>query len=146
MRPALVKSRSQFRTTVIKQGYKKIITPQEAYCVLKNKYICFCFEKQSILLQRKCKVRSRRIGSRSTSSCRLAWNTTWYKFLGLESHAPCKSDSQIIYAWAKDAPTLDLPKDVGFRYLPAIYHSEAGFNIYPRCELWTQGVKLAPRV
>ena len=28
---------------------------------------------------------------------------------------PCKSKPQIIYAWAMDAPKLDLPKDVGFR-------------------------------
>jgi hypothetical protein len=31
--------------------------------------------------------------------------------------------AQIIYAWGKDAPMLDLPKDVGFRY------SLARFNI-----------------
>ena len=28
---------------------------------------------------------------------------------------PCKSKSQIIYAWAKDAPELKLPDGVGFR-------------------------------
>jgi len=33
----------------------------------------------------------------------------------LEGHPPCKKGPQIIYAWAKDAPQLDLPKDVGFR-------------------------------
>ena len=34
---------------------------------------------------------------------------------GLESHQPCASGSQIIYAWAMDAPRLDLPDGVGFR-------------------------------
>ena len=28
---------------------------------------------------------------------------------------PCASKSQIIYAWAKDAPQLELPEGVGFR-------------------------------
>lgn len=28
---------------------------------------------------------------------------------------PCKKDTQIIYAWARDAPKLDLPTDVGFK-------------------------------
>ena len=28
---------------------------------------------------------------------------------------PCKTKSQIIYAWAKDAPELKLPEGVGFR-------------------------------
>lgn len=34
-----------------------------------------------------------------------------------ESGSPCAggSHSQIIYAWARDAPRLDLPKDVGFK-------------------------------
>ena len=33
-----------------------------------------------------------------------------------EAHSPpCKSKSQIIYAWAKDAPELKLPDGVGFR-------------------------------
>ncbi|CAH2050049.1 unnamed protein product, partial [Iphiclides podalirius] len=27
---------------------------------------------------------------------------------------PCRSGSQIVYAWARDAPSLTLPKDVGF--------------------------------
>ena len=34
---------------------------------------------------------------------------------GLESNQPCGSGSQIIYAWAMDAPKLDLPDGVGFR-------------------------------
>merc|ERR1719427_141237 len=34
---------------------------------------------------------------------------------GLESHQPCESGSQIIYAWAMDAPELNLPEGVGFR-------------------------------
>ncbi|CAH0592234.1 unnamed protein product [Chrysodeixis includens] len=28
--------------------------------------------------------------------------------------SPCRSGSQIVYAWARDAPSLHLPKDVGF--------------------------------
>ncbi|KAJ2940619.1 hypothetical protein O0L34_g14725 [Tuta absoluta] len=28
--------------------------------------------------------------------------------------SPCKSGSQVVYAWARDAPSLHLPKDVGF--------------------------------
>ncbi|XP_047531580.1 peptidylglycine alpha-hydroxylating monooxygenase [Vanessa atalanta] len=36
----------------------------------------------------------------------------------LDSHyntaSPCASGSQIVYAWARDAPRLQLPKDVGF--------------------------------
>lgn len=34
-----------------------------------------------------------------------------------DSGSPCEggSHSQIIYAWARDAPRLDLPKDVGFK-------------------------------
>ncbi|KAI5639692.1 putative peptidylglycine alpha-hydroxylating monooxygenase 1 [Phthorimaea operculella] len=28
--------------------------------------------------------------------------------------SPCKSGSQVVYAWARDAPSLQLPKDVGF--------------------------------
>ena len=34
---------------------------------------------------------------------------------GMETHQPCGSGSQIIYAWAMDAPKLDLPEGVGFR-------------------------------
>lgn len=33
----------------------------------------------------------------------------------LGSAPPCSGGSQIIYAWAKDAPRLDLPEGVGFR-------------------------------
>lgn len=38
--------------------------------------------------------------------------------MSMENHnsLPCKSNPQILYAWAKDAPELKLPKDVGFRY------------------------------
>lgn len=32
-----------------------------------------------------------------------------------EAVVPCKRNSSIIYAWAKDAPMLKLPKDVGFK-------------------------------
>ncbi|KAK9498614.1 hypothetical protein O3M35_003208 [Rhynocoris fuscipes] len=32
-----------------------------------------------------------------------------------EQHNPCKTGSQIIYAWARDAPKLTLPEDVGFK-------------------------------
>ncbi|XP_050680602.1 peptidylglycine alpha-hydroxylating monooxygenase [Leptidea sinapis] len=28
--------------------------------------------------------------------------------------SPCKSGSQVVYAWARDAPSLQLPQDVGF--------------------------------
>lgn len=34
---------------------------------------------------------------------------------GTRQAAPCKSGQQIIYAWAKDAPRLDLPPEVGFK-------------------------------
>ncbi|XP_059085874.1 peptidylglycine alpha-hydroxylating monooxygenase-like [Tigriopus californicus] len=34
---------------------------------------------------------------------------------GVVSEQPCKSKPNIIYAWAHEAPKLDLPKDVGFR-------------------------------
>jgi peptidylglycine monooxygenase len=33
----------------------------------------------------------------------------------LESHQPCAKGSQIIYAWAMDAPKMELPEGVGFR-------------------------------
>ena len=28
---------------------------------------------------------------------------------------PCGSGSQVVYAWAGDAPQLDLPEDVGYK-------------------------------
>lgn len=31
------------------------------------------------------------------------------------SYQPCKNGSQILYAWARDAPKLDLPPEVGFK-------------------------------
>ncbi|XP_066903999.1 peptidylglycine alpha-hydroxylating monooxygenase isoform X1 [Halyomorpha halys] len=31
------------------------------------------------------------------------------------TYHPCKKGSQIIYAWARDAPKLQLPKDMGFK-------------------------------
>ena len=34
---------------------------------------------------------------------------------GADHSPPCKSKSQIIYAWAMDAPELKLPEGVGFR-------------------------------
>jgi len=34
---------------------------------------------------------------------------------GLVTHQPCQGESQIIYAWAMDAPKLELPDQVGFR-------------------------------
>ena len=34
---------------------------------------------------------------------------------GVAHRPPCASKSQIIYAWAKDAPQLELPEGVGFR-------------------------------
>lgn len=34
---------------------------------------------------------------------------------GLEHYSPCKRGSQILYGWAKDAPSLELPEGVGFR-------------------------------
>ncbi len=36
---------------------------------------------------------------------------------GLESRQPCKTKPQIIYAWGKDAPNLELPEGVAFRYV-----------------------------
>lgn len=32
-----------------------------------------------------------------------------------DQHNPCKTGSQIIYAWARDAPKLNLPENVGFK-------------------------------
>ncbi|CAG0891566.1 unnamed protein product, partial [Cyprideis torosa] len=34
---------------------------------------------------------------------------------GLKSAPPCRDGSQVVYAWAKDAPPLELPRGVGFR-------------------------------
>jgi len=34
---------------------------------------------------------------------------------GTKQAAPCRSGQQILYAWAKNAPKLDLPRDVGFK-------------------------------
>jgi len=34
---------------------------------------------------------------------------------GTKQAAPCRSGQQILYAWAKNAPRLDLPRDVGFK-------------------------------
>ena len=34
---------------------------------------------------------------------------------GTKQAAPCARGQQILYAWAKNAPRLDLPRDVGFR-------------------------------
>jgi len=34
---------------------------------------------------------------------------------GLKQASPCRSGSKIIYAWAKNAPRLDLPNGVGFK-------------------------------
>jgi len=34
---------------------------------------------------------------------------------GTKQAAPCRTGQQIIYAWAKNAPKLDLPPDVGFK-------------------------------
>ncbi|KAF6215796.1 hypothetical protein GE061_000131 [Apolygus lucorum] len=34
---------------------------------------------------------------------------------GDETHSPCSEGSQIIYAWARDAPQLILPEGVGFK-------------------------------
>ena len=31
------------------------------------------------------------------------------------SFKPCGSGQQVVYAWAKNAPELELPEDVGFR-------------------------------
>ncbi len=45
------------------------------------------------------------------------WPPTFFSFflsLSLCSQ-PCSSKPQILYAWAKDAPKLELPEDVGFR-------------------------------
>ena len=34
---------------------------------------------------------------------------------GLKTAAPCGKGSQVVYAWARDAPRLDLPDGVGFK-------------------------------
>jgi peptidylglycine monooxygenase len=34
---------------------------------------------------------------------------------GLKSASPCAKGSQVIYAWARDAPALDLPEGVAFK-------------------------------
>jgi peptidylglycine monooxygenase len=34
---------------------------------------------------------------------------------GAAAASPCKTGSQIIYAWAKNAPRLELPDEVAFR-------------------------------
>ena len=45
-----------------------------------------------------------------------AWNCgEMHTEAGVAHSPPCKSKSQIIYAWAKDAPELQLPEGVGFR-------------------------------
>lgn len=33
----------------------------------------------------------------------------------VETESPCSDGLQIIYAWAKDAPKLELPEGVGFK-------------------------------
>ncbi|XP_041975392.1 peptidylglycine alpha-hydroxylating monooxygenase [Aricia agestis] len=51
---------------------------------------------------------------------------------------PCKSGSQVVYAWARDAPSLQLPADVGFlvgrsspvKYLVLQVHYMARFPEY----------------
>ena len=35
---------------------------------------------------------------------------------GLEQQQPCSSKPQIIYAWTMDAPSLELPDGVAFRW------------------------------
>ena len=34
---------------------------------------------------------------------------------GTKNASPCKNGQKILYAWAKDAPKLDLPEGVGFK-------------------------------
>jgi len=34
---------------------------------------------------------------------------------GLKRSSPCSKGSQVIYAWARDAPPLNLPEDVAFK-------------------------------
>lgn len=34
---------------------------------------------------------------------------------GLKRGNPCKANSHVLYAWARDAKTLELPEDVGFQ-------------------------------
>jgi len=36
-------------------------------------------------------------------------------YKGVKTSRPCKKGSTILYAWAKNAPKLDLPPDVGFK-------------------------------
>merc|ERR1712025_1538270 len=56
-------------------------------------------------------------GCEEPGSKKSTWNCgeMAVKAPGMESHQPCGSGSQIIYAWAMDAPKLDLPEGVGFR-------------------------------
>ncbi len=34
---------------------------------------------------------------------------------GMEVAGPCDGNSRVVYAWAMDAPALELPKGVGFK-------------------------------
>lgn len=34
---------------------------------------------------------------------------------GLSRGNPCRANSSVLYAWARDAKTLELPEDVGFQ-------------------------------
>ncbi|CAG0892632.1 unnamed protein product [Darwinula stevensoni] len=45
---------------------------------------------------------------------------------GLEQASPCASGASVIYAWAMDAPPLELPKDVGF---PVGGHTETSYLV-----------------
>jgi len=56
-------------------------------------------------------------GCEEPGSKKSTWNCgeMAVKAPGMETHQPCGSGSQIIYAWAMDAPKLDLPEGVGFR-------------------------------
>ena len=38
------------------------------------------------------------------------------------SMQPCGSGSQVVYAWAGDAPQLDLPEDVGYKGTTHLLH------------------------
>jgi len=56
-------------------------------------------------------------GCEEPGSMSATWNCgeMSVKQSGLETRQPCATGSSIIYAWAKDAPALELPKGVGFR-------------------------------
>ncbi|XP_036330065.1 peptidylglycine alpha-hydroxylating monooxygenase [Rhagoletis pomonella] len=55
-------------------------------------------------------------GCEEPGSTKAVWNCgEMSKGSSAESHSPCSGSSQILYAWARDAPRLELPDGVGFK-------------------------------